>query len=562
MPVAVLPRSGVSPHSPQPAPPERQYSFTDFQIAHPTDPPPGNKLDSEYDRSNQAIEDVINWVSVSLNTDGSLKYPTMPPPGSPPPGTMSQAEIATVRPLVDEAKAAAEKAIFLAKQADDAARAAQAQNAHAHDAAERVATALADGSSVAREAAASAAKAAISASDADNSAKDTAGDVALCEDYSLVTQAWAEHMPDTIPPTVLAVMNVTGDHWSSRWWANHASVIVSTAESNLTTLGNYWYNQIITVGEGYVSELEQDYYNYFGSLQTLYLGAAYYPPETDSLGNPVAMGAMYYNIALEAAYIWNGLSWVPLIGYAPPDVARYIYVATAGQTVFTGPDRDGNSLTYDPANKQRIQVFRQKLLLTPTNDYSDTVPNQITLVTGASAGDIVQIFVTIVPTVTLSWATVKVDTHTWTTTGGVIRDSHGNAIVPATASDILVSVNGVWQGAGTDYTVVSSTLTFIPAIEVDALVFAIVVKPTVTSAAHAITPLVTTSWVFNGTNVTFPLVGSSGPITTTAVNLLISLNGTWLNAGVDYTVTGTNVTFTVPPEADGALVFGFSGLPA
>ena len=70
--------------------------------------------------------------------------------------------------------------------------------------------------------------AAASAADADNAANHTAGDVALSSDYAVVTQAWAEHMPDTIPPNILAVMGVTGDHWSSRWWANEAATNVST----------------------------------------------------------------------------------------------------------------------------------------------------------------------------------------------------------------------------------------------------------------------------------------------------------------------------------------------
>jgi hypothetical protein len=42
-----------------------------------------------------------------------------------------------------------------------------------------------------------------------------------------VSIEWAEHMPDTIPPSVLAINAITGAHWSSRWWANRAAQIVS-----------------------------------------------------------------------------------------------------------------------------------------------------------------------------------------------------------------------------------------------------------------------------------------------------------------------------------------------
>ena len=54
------------------------------------------------------------------------------------------------------------------------------------------------------------------------SANHAKGSENVCVNYAVLTQAWAEHMPDIIPPNILAVMGVTGDHWSSRWWANRA----------------------------------------------------------------------------------------------------------------------------------------------------------------------------------------------------------------------------------------------------------------------------------------------------------------------------------------------------
>jgi hypothetical protein len=131
---------------PAPAPPVRQYSFTDFQVNNPTTPPPGDRMDAEYDRANASISAVINWVEVSLSQ----------PPTDP------------------------------------------------------------------------------GDSNADNHAEGFAN---LASDYADVTQAWAEHMPDTIPPNILAVMNVTGDHWSSRWWANQAALTVTKAYGALNYRG-------------------------------------------------------------------------------------------------------------------------------------------------------------------------------------------------------------------------------------------------------------------------------------------------------------------------------------
>ena len=44
-------------------------------------------------------------------------------------------------------------------------------------------------------------------------------------------------MPDTIPHHILAWMGITGDHWSSRWWAHKAAGIVSTVVGGVHMVG-------------------------------------------------------------------------------------------------------------------------------------------------------------------------------------------------------------------------------------------------------------------------------------------------------------------------------------
>lgn len=62
---------------------------------------------------------------------------------------------------------------------------------------------------------------------------DSLGGTAVAADYAQVSIDWAEHMPDTIPPNTLAVMGITGNHWSSRWWASHAAAIVAGGSGSL-----------------------------------------------------------------------------------------------------------------------------------------------------------------------------------------------------------------------------------------------------------------------------------------------------------------------------------------
>jgi hypothetical protein len=66
----------------------------------------------------------------------------------------------------------------------------------------------------------------------------------------------------------------------------------------------------------------------------------------------------------------------------------YHYTADSGQTVFSGTDDDGNTLSFAPSN---LQVHLNGILLRPGNDYTTTGSTSVTLVSGADSGDAVTI---------------------------------------------------------------------------------------------------------------------------------------------------------------------------
>ena len=71
----------------------------------------------------------------------------------------------------------------------------------------------------------------------------------------------------------------------------------------------------------------------------------------------------------------------------------------------------------------------------------------------------------------------------------------------------------------------------------------------------------TTSWVFNGTNVGFPLIDPAGdpysPINDQ--QLIVCINGLVQVPGIDYTTSGTNLIFTIAPTStDTVYVVGLS----
>lgn len=128
-------------------------------------------------------------------------------------------------------------------------------------------------------------------------------------DYAFVTQAWAEYMPGTIPPNILAAMNVTGDHWSSRWWANMAAQAVQ-----YPGYGDPWVidgsNSQVTLPQGLFGQI--CIRNTSGAPITVFLpGPPWLPGQSlnfkDALGN-----AGTYHITISGAVILTAADGTPL----------------------------------------------------------------------------------------------------------------------------------------------------------------------------------------------------------------------------------------------------------
>ena len=68
-------------------------------------------------------------------------------------------------------------------------------------------------------------------------AADDPGGAAVAADYAQVAIEWAEHMPDTIPPNILAINAITGEHWSARWWAQRAASVAPVLAASLYYIG-------------------------------------------------------------------------------------------------------------------------------------------------------------------------------------------------------------------------------------------------------------------------------------------------------------------------------------
>jgi hypothetical protein len=208
--------------SPEPAPPSRQFSFTGWQVNNPTAPPPGDRLDGEFDRVNASVTQALAWTATTLNTDGTLRPGTVGP-AQLQPGLFDRIArdiIGECVAPVDQVQRAASSALVSATQSAVNMRVAIAQANGASDSAGTASAAMQAAAQARDEAVDFTGTAADAAVQASNDANDAAKASNTAQDYAVLSQAWAEYLPGTIPPNILASNDITGDHWSARWWAN------------------------------------------------------------------------------------------------------------------------------------------------------------------------------------------------------------------------------------------------------------------------------------------------------------------------------------------------------
>ena len=118
----------------------------------------------------------------------------------------------------------------------------------------------------------------------------------------------------------------------------------------------------------------------YDSFDDRYLGAKATPPSTDNDGDALITGALYFDSTANLMKVYDGSSWVDAGSAVNGTSERQVYTATQGQTVF--------SVIYDTGY---VDVYLNGVKLQAGVDFTATNGTSITLTTGATAGDIVDI---------------------------------------------------------------------------------------------------------------------------------------------------------------------------
>lgn len=151
-----------------------------------------------------------------------------------------------------------------------------------------------------------------------------------------------------------------------------------------------------------------------------YLGAKSSAPSLDNDGNALLLGALYFDSTTGKMRVYTASGWIDASSASVATLATFEFVATSGQTVFTGNDANGASLSYvAPA----LMVTLNGVRLRPGDDYTATNGTSITLVNAAALNDelVVDAFG--------SFLVANTYTIAETNAGFVAKDGSGNSFV-------------------------------------------------------------------------------------------------------------------------------------
>ena len=455
--------SGTARHGPSPVFRERRMAFPqppDKIVPFNSGPVAPHDIGRQFDEHRRATANVINFLRTVVRDDGRLRNGLIGPEQLDPklPEILAERAVAAMRELLQNVLQSASRAqasLAEARSIQDRIEASRRDIAASADAMSRasqeVQTRLAQlDAEVEARVSALVPAGVLGPQQSNFYATDEQSSGPLSSDYAQVSIAWAEYMDGnaTIPPNILAINAITGDHWSSRWWANRSA-------------------------------------NAFGMMAWWYQGAWPQPgpPSTPNTptGQPLPPGSIYYDTTLGVMMVWNGSTWVNMSSPAKGATASLYYLASAGQTVFPlgTADRNGKTFAFNQSIPEGVQAYVNGVRLEPAYDFTiDTVGSSITFLRGLSVNSIVTFDLLtpaaqLTPSGTVNTVLLNPITPDGTTTHftGLTVAMNGHAVNVSKNEELLVSVNGVQQSPGGAYTASAATITFTQAPESDAVVF-------------------------------------------------------------------------------------------
>jgi hypothetical protein len=126
----------------------------------------------------------------------------------------------------------------------------------------------------------------------------------------------------------------------------------------------------------------------YDSFDDRYLGSKSSAPTVDNDGNALVVGALYYDSTGSVMKVYTASGWIATSSATLATMERFVFTATANQTVFTGNDAGGDTLAIVVGAEM---VTLNGVVLEVTADYTVTT-STVTLNSGAAANDELNVY--------------------------------------------------------------------------------------------------------------------------------------------------------------------------
>ena len=212
----------------------------------------------------------------------------------------------------------------------------------------------------------------------------------------------------------------------------------------------------------------------YDNFDDRYLGSKSSAPSVDNDGNALAVGALYFDSTLDVMRVYTASGWIATSSATLATMERFVFTATANQTVFTGSDAGGDTLAIVVGAEL---VTLNGVVLEVTADYTVTT-SAVTLTSGAAVNDELNVY---------AFGNFEVANHYTKTAADTLYDA--KASLSGAAFTGAITTNSTFDGvdiATRDAVLTSTTTTANAALP---------------KAGGAMTGAITTNSTFDGRDV-------------------------------------------------------------
>lgn len=121
-----------------------------------------------------------------------------------------------------------------------------------------------------------------------------------------------------------------------------------------------------------------------------YLGPKASAPTLDNDGMALLVGALYFDTTSGKMRVYTATGWVDASSAAQAALTKYKFVATAGQTTFSGVDVNGLTLSYFAGGE--VVSLNGSVQVGGGDDYTASNGTSVVLTSGAAAGDTLEVY--------------------------------------------------------------------------------------------------------------------------------------------------------------------------